>query len=184
MNSNSGVVHPLVHSHSISGRKSFYLHTGMTGAIIERVAEASTGRLRAFLARWGLLEAEPRSALSGVRAWNRKEMDDFFQSVTEVLDRPDVSYAHDWKEGDVVVIDNLAVAHKAMPGAHKASSGLRILHRTTCEGLGPLDPAPELGFPISLDTSRPCPWKDSSVVWVQGYVGFRWGDYQNRSVPH
>lgn len=35
VNSNSGVVHPLVHAHPISGRKSVYLHLGMTGAVLE-----------------------------------------------------------------------------------------------------------------------------------------------------
>ena len=35
VNSNSGVIHPLVHEHSISGRKSVYLHLGMTGAVLE-----------------------------------------------------------------------------------------------------------------------------------------------------
>jgi len=166
INSNGGVVHPLVHKHNISGRKSLYLHTGMTGSIIERVAPPGDGKL------------------SGIKAWNHEEMDEFFMDFTELLDRPDISYAHNWEEGDVVVIDNLAVAHKAMPGAHKASSGLRILHRTTCAGLGPFDPAPELKFPIRFDTDGPCPFKDPGAVWVEGYVGFRWGDYKKRSVPH
>ena len=35
VNSNSGVLHPLVHEHPISGRKSCYLHLGMTGAVFE-----------------------------------------------------------------------------------------------------------------------------------------------------
>lgn len=166
-NSNGGVVHPMVHTHKISGRKSLYLHTGMTGCIMERVADA-----------------EPGKKLSGIKAWNRKEMDKFFREFTELLDRPDISYSHNWQEGDVIVIDNLAVAHKAMPGAHKASSGLRILHRTTCAGLEPLDPAPELNFPLKLDTGGPCPFQDPGAVWVEGYVGFRWGDHENRSIPH
>lgn len=34
MNSTSGVLHPLVHEHWISGRKSVWLHLGMTGAVI------------------------------------------------------------------------------------------------------------------------------------------------------
>lgn len=122
--------------------------------------------------------------LSGIKAWNLEEMDKFFGEFTELLDRPDISYSHNWQEGDVVVIDNLAVAHKAMPGAHKSSSGLRILHRTTCSGVEPLDPAPELKFPLTLDTEGPCPFTDPGAVWVEGYVGFRWGDHSKRSVPH
>ena len=31
INSNSGVLHPMVHTHPVSGRKTVYLHLGMTG---------------------------------------------------------------------------------------------------------------------------------------------------------
>lgn len=40
VNSNSGVMHPLVHEHPISGRKSVWLHLGMTGAVIEVLPSA------------------------------------------------------------------------------------------------------------------------------------------------
>eukprot|EP00928_Gymnodinium_smaydae_P090950 TRINITY_DN7465_c0_g2_i1.p1 TRINITY_DN7465_c0_g2~~TRINITY_DN7465_c0_g2_i1.p1 ORF type:complete len:370 (+),score=58.73 TRINITY_DN7465_c0_g2_i1:120-1229(+) len=167
VNSNSGVVHPLVHNHPISGRASLYLHTGMTGAILERVAEPSTD-----------------GELDGVRAWKEQEVNELMCDFSALLDRPDISYNHKWAEGDVIVIDNLAVAHKAMPGAHKADSGLRILHRTTCLGSAALDPKPELRLPKAMDTTRPCPFKEADVVWVDGYVGFRWGDWRTRTVPH
>jgi len=167
VNSNTGVVHPMVNPHYLSGRSSLYLHTGMTGSIIERVEEPQKGE-----------------ALSGIKAWNREEMDELFCTFTQLLDREDISYSHKWLEGDVIIIDNLAVAHKAMPGAHKASSGLRILHRTTVKGMEPFDPPPKLAFPNHLDTNSPCPFKDRGAVWVEGYVGFRWGDYKLRSRPH
>lgn len=32
VNSNGGVVHPLVHTHPLSGRPSLFLHLAMTGA--------------------------------------------------------------------------------------------------------------------------------------------------------
>jgi taurine dioxygenase len=167
VNSNSGVVHPLVFNHYISGRESLYLHTGMTGSIIERVTDPQTDH-----------------ELSGIKAWNSAEMDELFSDFSRLLDREDISYSHKWQEGDVIVIDNLAVAHKAMPGAHQASSGLRILHRTTCKGMFPFDPCPTLNLPIHLDTSRPCPFADPGAVWTEGYVGFRWGDWKSRSRPH
>lgn len=45
INSNSGVVHPLVHAHPISGRKSIWLHLGWTGAVIRRDAETQKFRV-------------------------------------------------------------------------------------------------------------------------------------------
>jgi taurine dioxygenase len=166
VNSNSGVVHPMVHKHHLSARKSLYLHTGMTGSIIERVDEPTPGQ-----------------RLSGIKAWNHEEMNEMFCALTELLDRKDISYSHKWEEGDVIIIDNQAIAHKAMPGAHVASSGLRILHRTTIEALEPLDPAPSSAFPLQLEMTGRCPFNEPDAVWIQGYVGFRWGDWKSRSRP-
>ena len=36
VNSTSGVVHPVVHEHPVSGRRCVWLHLGMTGAVIEK----------------------------------------------------------------------------------------------------------------------------------------------------
>jgi hypothetical protein len=126
--------------------------------------------------------------LSHVRAWRDAEMDRFFAAFSAHLDRPDISYSHKWNEGDVIVIDNLAVAHKASPGAHTLSSGLRILHRTTVLSARALDPPPELKLPHTLPTDAPCPFERTGVgrepTWVEGYVGFRWGNWGSRTVPH
>lgn len=45
-------------------------------------------------------------------------------------------YAMKWEEGDFGILDNLALAHYAVPGTQDPASrvGLRILHRTTIEG--------------------------------------------------
>ena len=112
----------------------------------------------------------------------------FFCAFSAVLDRPDVSYSHKWADGDIVIIDNLAVAHKAQPGAHDLASGLRILHRTTITSKIPFDPPAALGLPHELPTDRVCPFKGppqgGRPTWVEGYVGFRWGKWSERSVPH
>jgi len=121
--------------------------------------------------------------LAHVRAWRDKEMDAFFTALSEHLDRPDVSYSHKWQEGDVIIIDNLAVAHKAAPGAHTLSSGLRILHRTTILSARPHDPPEKLNLPHTLPTNGPCPF-EKGATWCEGYVGFRWGSWEERATPH
>lgn len=110
-------------------------------------------------------------------------MDRLFRGFSAILDLPEICYSHHWCEGDLIVIDNLAVAHRAAPGAHNPASGLRILHRVTGKGSGPLDPDERLRMPASLDTNEPCPFS-KDAVWAQGYVGFRWGNWEKRTVPH
>ena len=135
----------------------------------------------------GLPRVAPSAAadlqLGHVGAWRDREMDQFFGRFSALLDEPSVSYSHKWSEGDVIIIDNLAVAHKAAPGAHTLQSGLRILHRTTILSSHAHDPSPDLGLPHSLPTEGACPF-EAGATWCEGYVGFRWGAWEERSVPH
>ena len=45
-------------------------------------------------------------------------------------------YSHPWQEGDFIVMDNMALAHRPAPAAFKTVEevGLRILHRTSMMG--------------------------------------------------
>ena len=95
-----------------------------------------------------------------------------------------MSHSHHWQEGDVIIIDNLAVAHKAASAAHDPATGLRILHRTTIQSSHNLDPSPELHMPLTFDMASSCPFEGDNFVWENGYVGFRWGDWQHRATPH
>ena len=199
VNSNGGAVHPLAAPHPLSGRPSLYLHLGMTGAMLEVLPSADGGGascgggeggvpLCAPVAPEGLPRAKPAEAARlglapQVVAWRDGEMDPFFSAFSSLLDDPRVSYSHRWREGDVIIIDNLAVAHKAAPSAHTLASGLRILHRTTVLSSRPHDPPAHLGLPHTLPTAAACPF-ERGATWREGYVGFRWGAWEERSVPH
>ena len=154
VNSSSGVVHPVVHVHPVSGRKCIWLHLGMTGAVIEKLPDTDGFRL---------LDAE--------------EMKQLCQEYNDILDAGlDNGYAiaYEYQENDCVFIDNLAVAHRASPEAHLPAEkqGLRIMHRSTVRGVQEL--APDFGLPIHLDIHGPNPF--GTGVWQGGGIGFRWDD--------
>lgn len=154
VNSNSGVVHPLVHEHPISGQKSIWLHLGMTGAVIEKLSEGEGFRL---------LDAE--------------ELKKLCHQYNDILNRGlehDYAMAYEYQENDCVFIDNLAVAHRASPTAHMPAEkqGLRIMHRSTVRGVQNL--APHFGLPLTFDILGPSPFGEG--VWQGGGVGFRWDD--------
>jgi len=128
--------------------------------------------------------AEAHGIAPGVVAWRDAEMEAFFSAFSSLLDNPAVSHSHKWEEGDVVIIDNLAVAHKATPGAHTKAAGLRILHRTTVLSSRAFDPPPHLGMPHTLDTGEHTGVFGAGATWAEGYVGFRWGDWGDRGTPH
>jgi len=159
VNSNSGVLHPVVHAHPISGRKSVYLHLGMTGAVIMLDETGKPARL---------LDDDEMAAL-----FNR-----YNDLLNAGFDGPEpYSIKYEYEEGDMVFIDNLAIAHKAMPEAHApaGAQGLRILHRTTIKARQNFDPPPPL--PHSLNVYGPNPFgRDAGGVWIGGGIGFRWDE--------
>ncbi|NBB89252.1 MAG: taurine dioxygenase [Bacteroidetes bacterium] len=154
VNSNSGVVHPLVHAHPISGRKSIWLHLGMTGAVIEKLSDEEGFRL---------LDAE--------------ELKKLCHQYNDILNQGfenGYAIAYEYQENDCVFIDNLAVAHRASKSAHMPAEkqGLRIMHRSTVQGVQDL--APNYGLPQFIDINGPSPFGDG--VWKRGGVGFRWDE--------
>ena len=152
VNSNSGVVHPAVHVHPLSGRKSVWLHLGMTGAVLEEQAHAGEFRL---------LDADELTLLC-------REYNDLLDAGL----RDGYATTHEYRTNDCVFIDNLAVAHRAAPEAHRPAheQGLRIMHRSTVRGVDVLTPRHRL--PPHLDIHGPSPAAEG--VWQGGGVGFRW----------
>lgn len=154
VNSNSGVVHPMVHEHPVSGQRCIWLHLGMTGAIIEKLPDAEEFRL---------LDAD--------------ELKQVCQEYNDILNAGlDEGYAiaYEYHENDCVFIDNLAVAHRAAPEAHMPvdQQGLRIMHRSTVRGIHDL--APGFGLPLHVNINRENPF--GRGVWQGGGIGFRWDD--------
>lgn len=154
VNSASGVVHPAVHVHPISGRRCLWLHLGMTGAVIEKLDGEKGFRL---------LDADELQRLC-------HEYNDTLNAGLE----QGYAIAFEYQANDCVFIDNLAVAHRAAPEAHlpAAEQGLRVMHRSTVRGTQNL--APDFGLPLYLDINAPSPFGDG--VWQGGGIGFRWDD--------
>ena len=154
VNSNSGVVHPLVHEHPISGRSSIWLHLGMTGGVIEKLADEE-----------------------GFRILDADELKKLCQQYNDILTRgleDGYAIAYEYQENDCVFIDNLAVAHRASAEAHMPAEeqGLRIMHRSTVRGMQ--DFAPQFDLPLTVDIYGSSPF--GAGVWQGGGVGFRWDD--------
>lgn len=154
VNATSGVVHPLVHQHPISGHTCIWLHLGMTGAVIEKLPDEEGFRL---------LEAD--------------ELRDLCHQYNDILNaglEDGYTILYDYQENDCVFIDNLAVAHRAAPEAHLPveEQGLRIMHRSTVRGVQNL--APDFGLPLKVNIYGANPF--GRGVWQSGGIGFRWDD--------
>ncbi len=154
VNSSSGVVHPLVHEHPISGCKCIWLHLGMTGAVIEKAPDGEGIRLLA--------------------AEELRQLCRWYNAVLNAGFNHGYAIAFEYRRNDCVFIDNLAVAHRAAPEAHASAQeqGLRIMHRSTVRGTHRF--APDGGLPIQLDIHGPNP--AGAGVWQGGGVGFRWDE--------
>lgn len=161
VNATSGVLHPVVHKHLISGRLSVYLHLGMTGGVLEKLPGESN--------RFRLLEHD--------------ELVELFHDYNNLLNAglPEkggsYSLSYPYEAGDCIFIDNLAVAHRASDEAHTdaESQGLRILHRTTVKAMKPF--VPPFGLP-PLATRELLVNANISGdgIFVAGGLGFRWDE--------
>ena len=118
--SDDAILHPLLFAHPRTGAPSVTL--GKTygsvwrGGGPERAADAD----------------ETAATVADLRTL----VDDFVASAAQPV------YRHDWREGDVVLVDNLATAHLAPPDTQKPVSeiGLRVLHRVVVAGTAALAP--------------------------------------------
>ena len=114
----------------------------------------------------------------GYHVLNQSEMINLLHRYDELLSFPGHRSSHRYRVGDLVVIDNLAAAHRAAPSAHDARNGLRILHRTTVKGTKRLDAPLESGLPPFLYIFGENPFCDGGVWQASDYygVGFRWNE--------
>lgn len=154
VNSASGVVHPLVHEHPVSGQKCIWLHLGMTGAVLEKLPD--------------------RDGFSLLHADELKQLCQEYNDILNAGMTDGYAVAYEYHENDCVFIDNLAVAHRAAPEAHMSveRQGLRIMHRSTIKGVQDL--APGFGLPLHVNIDGPNPIGEG--VWQGGGVGFRWDE--------
>ncbi|SFR57632.1 taurine dioxygenase [Marinobacter gudaonensis] len=169
VNSASSVTHPVVHTHPISGRKSVWLHLGMTGAVIERLPDDQL-----TLDQLRMLPADADK----FRLLDEQTMKELFNDYNELLNNSfEGGYGtrYQYDTGDLLFVDNWAVAHRAAPEAHLPAEqqGLRIMDRVTVKARQNL--APHFGLPQYINITGPHPFNQDGV-WQAGGVGFRWKD--------
>jgi len=169
VNSASGVSHPLVHTHPISGRKSVWLHLGMTGAVIERLPEDGVPIEE--------LQRQPAD-VARMRLLNADELKQLFNDYNDLLNASfDKGYGirYHYDTGDLLYVDNWALAHRAAPEAHMSAEqqGLRIMDRVTVKAKQNL--APHFGLPQHINLAGPHPFNHDGI-WHAGGIGFRWKD--------
>ncbi|CAK9018658.1 Hypothetical protein SCF082_LOCUS14178 [Durusdinium trenchii] len=172
VNAYSGAVHPLVHRHPISGQKVLFLHLGQTGALISwnHTGEAAPSGVPPS---WQLAQDAMVPELQmplGYRTLTPHEATEVLQRYEALLERPELQITHRYQVGDLLLLDNLMVAHRAV---HRENfDGLRLLHRTTLRGTRNLDAE---GLPPFLYIFGPNPF-DSGLWQSADYygVGFRW----------
>jgi len=172
ISSNGGVVHPVVYTHELTGRKHVYLHLGMTGAILD-----CSKRRKQREEKGDDLD---KLGADGLVLLNKAQMLQLFNRYNDLLNDPRVHHKYRYRTGDLVVIDNLSVAHKADGSGHKPIDGhgedhLRIVHRSTVRGKKPFHPDELLPGVRFIDMEGPNPF-NADGVWQPGGLGFRWDE--------
>ena len=63
---------------------------------------------------------------------NVEEIRPILMALYAALDSPECEYAHQWAEGDLILSNNLTVAHRTGPGAHAPVEQVGTLLLSTC----------------------------------------------------
>jgi len=179
VNAYSGAVHPLVHMHPVSQQPVLFIHLAMTGSVIRwSKGLRNSSSSSAFAVDLEAMEPRIGPRLDGTHtALKEDEVRKLFGQIDELLTKHSTTYTYRCSrhgKGDLVILDNLAVAHRATKEAHDAGHGVRILHRTTMEGTSKLDPPAASHLPPFLYI-----WGDNPLggLWQSSDhwgVGFRW----------
>jgi len=111
----SGPQHPLIYSHPETALPVLCFHLGMT---------------EGFLLDKGTKEQRSLSSL---------EVQQVLDSIKEEICVEGRVYSHEYKPGDFIISDNLAVGHEADPATQlpREEVGLRVMHRVTIAGSQP-----------------------------------------------
>ena len=77
------------------------------------------------------------SHAAGIEGMNYEDARAVIDELESICSKPEFTYRHKWREGDMVMFDNICVMHQAMP--YDLSNSRRLLHRTTVAGNKPLE---------------------------------------------
>ena len=77
------------------------------------------------------------SHAAGIEGMNYEDARAVIDALERICSKPEFTYRHKWREGDMVMFDNICVMHQAMP--YDLSNSRRLLHRTTVAGNKPLE---------------------------------------------
>mmetsp|Transcript_18251 Transcript_18251/g.37956 ORF Transcript_18251/g.37956 Transcript_18251/m.37956 type:complete len:484 (-) Transcript_18251:15-1466(-) len=125
-----------------------------------------TGKTTMF---FGLGTLSGRYHLTNGTVLSQEWTDSIISAIDDVITRHTVN--HVWEEGDLVMLDNLALAHKASPGT-QASDGIRILRRVTLKGSNHLQHRPKDGF---RSFPHKCNSDGTCLVSLADWVGYEEG---------
>ncbi len=79
------------------------------------------------------------SHAAGIEGMPYHEARELLDHLERHVSRPEYTYKHDWRAGDLIFFDNISVLHQAMP--YDLLGSRRLLHRTTVAGVTPLERA-------------------------------------------
>jgi len=83
--------HPLMYNHPLSKKKTLCFHCGMTTAFV-----------------WDYGKSDARTT-------SPEETQQILDEITSKCENEELQYRHEWKAGDFIITDNLAVGHFASP---------------------------------------------------------------------
>eukprot|EP01083_Nonionella_stella_P143762 447468_1 len=130
-------IHPMIYTHPATQRPTILMHLGMTSTFIEVDEKYAYLNIDTVLKLHKQKKDDDDEVL---KVYNREETEHMLEEIGLFIEKckeDHLMYKHQYEEGDLLISDNLAVIHEAVPSTQFNTNqiGLRIMDRITIGGV-------------------------------------------------
>eukprot|EP01084_Bolivina_argentea_P093521 168193_1 len=126
-------IHPIIYKHPITQKNTMLIHLGMTATFIEVNDKYAHLNIDKVLQLHNQLNDDNNEIL---KVYNQTETQNMLKEIELFIEKckeNNLMYKHEYEKGDLLMSDNLAMLHEAVPSTQFGTKqiGLRIMDRIT-----------------------------------------------------
>lgn len=123
-------IHPIIYKHPITKRQTMLIHLGMTSTFIE----VNDKYLDLHIDQVLKLYNNGNGQSDVIKIYNQQETKNMLKEIEKFIEKckeNNFMYKHEYEKGDLLISDNLACLHEAVPSTQfkRDQIGLRIMDR-------------------------------------------------------
>ena len=125
-------IHPVIYKHPVTQKQTMLIHLGMTSSFIEINDKYKHLNIQQAVKLYQQTDEENKGDI--LKIYTTQETQSILDKIQQFIEKckeKDLMYKHEYCKGDLIITDNLALLHEAVPSTQfKVNQiGLRIMDR-------------------------------------------------------